>query len=74
VKRTGRDESTWVVIHKCTEATLRISLYSYLYPKLEKLISLSNYLLRMPFNRIGKEKCGTGSSCQRIAGGGVVGK
>jgi hypothetical protein len=27
----------WVAIHKHMEATLRISLYSYLYPKLEKL-------------------------------------
>jgi hypothetical protein len=26
----------WIVIHKCMEATLVISPYSYLYPKLAK--------------------------------------
>jgi hypothetical protein len=30
VKRSGRDESIWVVIHLCMEAMLGISLYSYL--------------------------------------------
>jgi hypothetical protein len=28
VKRSGRDEPIWVVIHKCMEAMLGISLYS----------------------------------------------
>jgi hypothetical protein len=32
VKRSGRDEAMWVVIHMCMEATLGIPLYSYLYP------------------------------------------
>jgi hypothetical protein len=36
VKRSGRDEPMWVVIHKCMEGMLGISLYSYLYPKLAK--------------------------------------
>jgi hypothetical protein len=36
VKRSGRDEPMWVAIHKCMEATLGISLYSYLYLKLAK--------------------------------------
>jgi hypothetical protein len=31
VKRSGRDEPMWVEIHTCMEATLGISLYSYLY-------------------------------------------
>jgi hypothetical protein len=31
VKRSGRDEPTWVAIHKCMEAMLGVSLYSYLY-------------------------------------------
>jgi hypothetical protein len=31
VKRSGRDEPMWIVIHMCMEATLGISLYSYLY-------------------------------------------
>jgi hypothetical protein len=36
MKRPGRNETMWVAIHKCMEATLGISLYSYLYPKLAK--------------------------------------
>jgi hypothetical protein len=31
VKRSGRDESIWVVIHMCMEAMLGICLYSYPY-------------------------------------------
>jgi hypothetical protein len=31
VKRSGRDESTWVVTHLHMEAMLGISLYSYPY-------------------------------------------
>jgi hypothetical protein len=34
VKRSGRDESIWVVIHMCMEAMLGISLY---------IILMSNY-------------------------------
>jgi hypothetical protein len=30
VKKSGRDEPMWVAIHKSMEATLGISLYSYL--------------------------------------------
>jgi hypothetical protein len=44
VKRSGRDEPAWVVMHKCIKAMLRISLYSYLYPKLAKMLCLSYYL------------------------------
>jgi hypothetical protein len=29
VKKSGRDELMWVAIHKCVEAMLGISLYSY---------------------------------------------
>jgi hypothetical protein len=35
-RRSGRDEPMWVVIHKCMEAMLGISLYSYLYLKVAK--------------------------------------
>jgi hypothetical protein len=35
-KRSGSDEPMWVAIHKCMEAMLGISLYSYLYLKLTK--------------------------------------
>jgi hypothetical protein len=43
VKRSGRDEPVWVAIHKCMEATLRISLHRYLYLKLAKTLCLSYY-------------------------------
>jgi hypothetical protein len=36
VKRSGKDEPMWVAIHMCEEAPLEVSLYSYLYVKLEK--------------------------------------
>jgi hypothetical protein len=45
MKRCGRNEPMWIAIHKCMEAMLGISLYSYLYPKLTKTICLSYYLL-----------------------------
>jgi hypothetical protein len=32
----------WVAIHKCLEAILGISLYSYLYLKLEKVYVILN--------------------------------
>jgi hypothetical protein len=51
VKRSGRDEPTWVIIHMCMEATLRISLYSYLYLKLTITRCLSYYLLCFLFNK-----------------------
>jgi hypothetical protein len=44
-KRSGRDESVWVAIHKCMETTQGISLYSYLYLKPAKLPCFSYYLL-----------------------------
>jgi hypothetical protein len=37
-KKSGRDEPIWVVIHKCMEAVLGISLYSYPYLKLAKML------------------------------------
>jgi hypothetical protein len=36
VKRSGRDESIWVVIYLCMEAMLGISLYSYPYLNQQK--------------------------------------
>jgi hypothetical protein len=56
VKRSGRDEPMWVVIHMCMEAMLGISLYSYLYLKLAKMICLSYYLLCFLFNKIGEQE------------------
>jgi hypothetical protein len=60
VKRFGRDEPMWVVIHMCMEAMLGISLYSYLYLKLAKMLCLSYYLLCFLFNKIGEQEGGTG--------------
>jgi hypothetical protein len=36
VKKSGRDESTWVVTHVYMEAMLGISLYSYAYLNWQK--------------------------------------
>jgi hypothetical protein len=44
VKRSGKEEPMWIVIYMCMETMLRISLYSYLYLKIAKMLSLS-YLL-----------------------------
>jgi hypothetical protein len=60
-EESGKDESMWVVIHMCMEAMLVISLYSFLYLKLAKLLCLSYYLLCLLFNKIGEEG-GTGSA------------
>jgi hypothetical protein len=55
VKRSGRDEPILVVIHLCMEAMLGISLYSYPYLNLAKMLCLSYYLLCFLFNKIGEE-------------------
>jgi hypothetical protein len=47
VKRSGKDEPMWVAIHRYMEATLGISLYSYLYLKLSKTLS---FLLSLMFS------------------------
>jgi hypothetical protein len=43
------------VIQMCMEATLGISLCSYLYHKLAKTLCLSYYLLCFQFNKIGEQ-------------------
>jgi hypothetical protein len=55
VKRSGRDEPIWVVIHMCMEAMLGISLYSYLYLKLAKTLCFTYYHFCLFFNKIGEE-------------------
>jgi hypothetical protein len=55
VKRSGRDESIWVVILMCMEAMLGISVYSYPYLTLAKTLCLSYYHLCILFNKIGEE-------------------
>jgi hypothetical protein len=55
MKMSGRDEPIQVAIHMCMEAMLGISLYSYLYLKLIKMLCLSYYLLCFVFSKIGEE-------------------
>jgi hypothetical protein len=62
VKRSDRDEIIQVVIYKCMEATLGISLYNYLYLKVAKPIYLSYYLLWFLFNKIEEQDGRTGSA------------
>jgi hypothetical protein len=52
VKRSGRDEPIQVVIHKCMEAMLGISLDSYSYLKVATMLCLSYYGLCLLFNKI----------------------
>jgi hypothetical protein len=73
VKRSGRDEPVWVAIHRYMEATLGISLYSYLYLKLSKTLCLSYYLLCFLFNKIGEQDVGTGSTWKGVNSSGVGG-
>jgi hypothetical protein len=57
----------YVVIHKCMEAKLGISLYSYLYLKLAKMLSFL-YLLCFLFNKIREQEGRTGF-CPEAPGG-----
>jgi hypothetical protein len=45
VKRSGREEPMWFVIHMCMEAMLRIFLYSYLFLKLIKILSFLLFIM-----------------------------
>jgi hypothetical protein len=60
VKRPGRNESIWVVIHMCMETTQGVFLYSYPYLKLAKTTCFSYYLLCFFFNKIGEQEGGRG--------------
>jgi hypothetical protein len=60
----------WVSIYNCMEASLGISLYSYLYLKLAKMLCFSYYLLCFLFNKI-REEGRTGSAWKWVLGGGV---
>jgi hypothetical protein len=62
VKRSGRDEPVWVIIHIYMERTQGISLYSYLYLKLAKTPCFSYYLFWFVFNKIGEQEGGTDSA------------
>jgi hypothetical protein len=52
MKMSVRDESTWVVTQLYMEAMLGISLFSYPYLKLPKMLCLSYYCLCFLFNEI----------------------
>jgi hypothetical protein len=54
VKRSGKDEPIWAVIHMYMEAILGISLYNYPYLKLAKMLFVLLSLCLL-FNKIGKE-------------------
>jgi hypothetical protein len=71
VKWSGRNESMWIAILKCMEATLGITLYSYLYPKLAKMLRLSYYLLSFLSNKIGEEEGEIGAAWKWSRGEGV---
>jgi hypothetical protein len=53
-------------------ATLEISLYSYLYPKLAKTLCLSYYVLSSLFNKIGQNRFCLEARGWMIGGGGRV--
>jgi hypothetical protein len=71
-EESGRDEPNWVVIHMCMEAMLGISLYSYLYLKLEKMLCLSYYHLRFLINKIREPKDRIRSAQKQGVGLGVT--
>jgi hypothetical protein len=57
----------WVSIPKFMEVMLGISLYSYLYPKLAKIMYLSYYLLCFLSHKI-REALGTGPAWKQGLG------
>jgi hypothetical protein len=62
VKRSGRNEPIWVVIHICMVTALGISLYSY------------RYLLCSLFNNVGEQEGGKASAQngERVGGPKIV--
>jgi hypothetical protein len=56
VKRSGRDEPIWVVIHMYIETTQRIFLSSYLHLKIAKTLCFSFYSKCFFFNKIGEQE------------------
>jgi hypothetical protein len=56
VKRCGRDEPVWIVVHMPMKVMLGISLYSNLYLKLAKVLCLSYYLFCFLFKKMGDKE------------------
>jgi hypothetical protein len=70
MKRSGRDEPVCVAIHKCIEAMLGISLYSYLYLKLAKTLSFSLSFMLFSY-KIGEQE-GRTLEVELVSGGEVA--
>jgi uncharacterized membrane protein len=64
VKRSAGDEPMWVAIHKCIEATLEISLYSYLKLGKTLFFFFLSYIFSFQENRTREQNrfCVRGSS------------
>jgi hypothetical protein len=58
----------WIVMHRCMDATVGLSLYSYLYFKLAKALCLSSFLLCFLYYKIGKQEGRKGSARKREQG------
>jgi hypothetical protein len=65
MKWSGRDKSVLVVVHMCMEKMLGISLYSYLYLKLEKVLS---FLLLFMFSLQQNRRRGQNRFCLEARG------
>jgi hypothetical protein len=55
VKRSGRDEPMWVLIHMCLEVMLEIYC-SYPYLKLATVLCVSYYFLCFLFNKLREQE------------------
>jgi hypothetical protein len=67
VKNSGRDEPVWVVIYTCMEAMLGISLHSYPYIKVAKMLSfLLSLMLSLQQNQRTR---GWNRFCPEVEGG-----
>jgi hypothetical protein len=68
MKKCGRDEPIWIVIHMRVEATLGISLYSCLYLKLAK--NAMFFLLSLMFSLQQNQRTrGQNRICRKWGGG-----
>jgi hypothetical protein len=70
VKKSGRDEPMCVVIHMCMEAMLGISLYSYFYLKLAKMLFFLLFFMLSFQQNQGTRKRGWNRFCPEVEGGG----
>jgi hypothetical protein len=69
MKRSGRDEPTWIVIHIYMETAQGISLYSCLHLKLTKILCFS-FLSYMFFHQQNQRSRGQNKFCPQAGGGG----